>query len=223
MPGPRPCRSERNEGFHSSHEGRPVSRVRATRRGPLLFPGPVTESSPAGSPPRRATRVVAAYRMEGRAAELSPPRSPGWVDEGGVGGIPEEGSMGQRRIWLVLALLLVAIALPVGWYLLSPLFIERVVSEELPRALREAMAPERPGPPRLHGPGPGREEPGRCPVAEERDGGASGAPRGVCHHAVLQMSVTYLTRATEPDSVSLVSLLPRSSDARSSRWFKSLH
>lgn len=49
--------------------------------------------------------------------------------------------MGQRRIWLILALLLVAIVLPVGWYLLSPLFIERVVSEELPPALREAMAP----------------------------------------------------------------------------------
>ncbi|HEU5393892.1 MAG TPA: DM13 domain-containing protein [Candidatus Methylomirabilis sp.] len=49
--------------------------------------------------------------------------------------------MGQRRVWLILALLLVVIGLPVGWYLLSPLFIERVVSEDLPPALREAMAP----------------------------------------------------------------------------------
>ena len=49
--------------------------------------------------------------------------------------------MRQRRIWLILALLLVAIGLPIGWYLLSPLFIERVVSEELPPALKEAMAP----------------------------------------------------------------------------------
>src|SRR3990172_7401710 len=40
--------------------------------------------------------------------------------------------MNQKTRWILLAALALVIALPVGWYLLSPLFIDRVVEEEFP-------------------------------------------------------------------------------------------
>lgn len=47
--------------------------------------------------------------------------------------------MTQKRL-IILGLIALFIALPVGWYLLSPLFIDRVVEEELPEVSAEATA-----------------------------------------------------------------------------------
>src|SRR3990172_12538038 len=48
--------------------------------------------------------------------------------------------MNQKTRWILLAALALVIALPVGWYLLSPLFIDRVVEEQLPIVPAEATA-----------------------------------------------------------------------------------
>ena len=48
--------------------------------------------------------------------------------------------MSQKTRWILLATLALVIALPVGWYLLSPLFIDRVVEEQLPIVPAEATA-----------------------------------------------------------------------------------
>ena len=48
--------------------------------------------------------------------------------------------MSHRTRNLILVGLGLAVALPVGWYLLSPLFIDRVVEEELPFVPAEATA-----------------------------------------------------------------------------------
>ncbi|MFN8516899.1 MAG: DM13 domain-containing protein [Chloroflexia bacterium] len=40
----------------------------------------------------------------------------------------------SRRIWVVVAVVVLAVMLPVGWYLASPLFIDRRVGEEFPVA-----------------------------------------------------------------------------------------
>jgi len=48
--------------------------------------------------------------------------------------------MSQNRRLIGLGIVALAIALPVGWYLLSPLFIDRVVEEELPAVAAEATA-----------------------------------------------------------------------------------
>src|SRR3972149_743747 len=48
--------------------------------------------------------------------------------------------MSQKTRWILLATLALVIALPVGWYLLSPLFIDRVVEEQLPIVSAQATA-----------------------------------------------------------------------------------
>ena len=48
--------------------------------------------------------------------------------------------MSQKTRWILLATLALVIALPVGWYLLSPLFIDRVVEEQLPIVPAQATA-----------------------------------------------------------------------------------
>ena len=48
--------------------------------------------------------------------------------------------MDHRRRNLILVGLALVVALPVGWYLLSPLFIDRVVEEEFPVVPAEATA-----------------------------------------------------------------------------------
>lgn len=55
--------------------------------------------------------------------------------------------MAHRRRNLILVGLALVVALPIGWYLLSPLFIDRTVDEDLPfvpaeatAAMKEAMA-----------------------------------------------------------------------------------
>lgn len=48
--------------------------------------------------------------------------------------------MSHRRRNLILVALALGVALPVGWYLLSPLFFDRVVQEDLPLAPAEPTA-----------------------------------------------------------------------------------
>jgi len=48
--------------------------------------------------------------------------------------------MSQKTVLIGLGALALVIGLPVGWYLLSPLFIDRVVEEELPIVAAEATA-----------------------------------------------------------------------------------
>ncbi len=42
-----------------------------------------------------------------------------------------------KRLWLIIVIVAVVILLPIAWYLASPLFIDKIVNEEMPQEIEQ--------------------------------------------------------------------------------------